>query len=69
VGSKGRPYRRLDVEGFEILIGKGDAEKLDHLFANVSGTQVGYYGGPASFLRVRAPPLDEPRSRRTLFVR
>jgi predicted ribosome quality control (RQC) complex YloA/Tae2 family protein len=26
VGSKGRPYRRLEVEGFEILVGKGDAE-------------------------------------------
>ncbi len=24
--SKGRPYRRLEVEGFEILVGKGDAE-------------------------------------------
>jgi predicted ribosome quality control (RQC) complex YloA/Tae2 family protein len=26
VGSKGRPYRRLEVEGFEILVGKGDAD-------------------------------------------
>jgi predicted ribosome quality control (RQC) complex YloA/Tae2 family protein len=26
VRSKGRPYRRLEVEGFEILVGKGDAE-------------------------------------------
>ena len=26
MASKGRPYRRLDVEGFEILVGKGDAE-------------------------------------------
>jgi len=26
VGSKGRPYRRLEVEGFEVLVGKGDAE-------------------------------------------
>lgn len=26
MGSKGRPYRRLDVEGFEVLVGKGDAE-------------------------------------------
>jgi predicted ribosome quality control (RQC) complex YloA/Tae2 family protein len=26
VGSKGRPYRRLEVCGFEILVGKGDAE-------------------------------------------
>jgi predicted ribosome quality control (RQC) complex YloA/Tae2 family protein len=26
VSSKGRPYRRLEAEGFEILVGKGDAE-------------------------------------------
>jgi predicted ribosome quality control (RQC) complex YloA/Tae2 family protein len=26
VGSKGRGYRQLDFEGFEILVGKGDAE-------------------------------------------
>jgi predicted ribosome quality control (RQC) complex YloA/Tae2 family protein len=26
VASKGRSYRRLEVEGFEVLVGKGDAE-------------------------------------------
>ena len=26
MASKGRPYRRLEVEGFEVLVGKGDAE-------------------------------------------
>jgi predicted ribosome quality control (RQC) complex YloA/Tae2 family protein len=26
VASKGRPYRRLEVEGFAVLVGKGDAE-------------------------------------------
>jgi predicted ribosome quality control (RQC) complex YloA/Tae2 family protein len=26
VASKGRPYRRTTVEGFEVLIGRGDAE-------------------------------------------
>jgi predicted ribosome quality control (RQC) complex YloA/Tae2 family protein len=26
VASKGRPYRRLEVEGFDVLVGKGDAE-------------------------------------------
>jgi predicted ribosome quality control (RQC) complex YloA/Tae2 family protein len=26
VASKGRPYRRLEVDGFEVLVGKGDAE-------------------------------------------
>ena len=26
MASKGRPYRRLEVGGFEVLVGKGDAE-------------------------------------------
>ena len=26
MGSKGKPYRTLEVEGFEVLIGRGDAE-------------------------------------------
>lgn len=26
MASKGRPYRRLEVDGFEILVGKGDLE-------------------------------------------
>jgi len=26
MGSKGRPYRTLAVDGFEILVGKGDSE-------------------------------------------
>ena len=26
MASKGRPYRRLEVEGFEVLVGKGDVE-------------------------------------------
>lgn len=26
MASKGRPYRRLAVDGFEVLVGKGDAE-------------------------------------------
>jgi predicted ribosome quality control (RQC) complex YloA/Tae2 family protein len=26
MGSKGRPYRTLSVEGFEVLVGRGDAE-------------------------------------------
>lgn len=26
MSSKGRPYRTLDVEGFRVLVGKGDAE-------------------------------------------
>jgi len=26
VGSKGRPYKRVEVEGFEVLVGRGDVE-------------------------------------------
>jgi predicted ribosome quality control (RQC) complex YloA/Tae2 family protein len=26
MGSKGRPYRAIDVEGWEVRVGKGDAE-------------------------------------------
>jgi predicted ribosome quality control (RQC) complex YloA/Tae2 family protein len=26
VGSKGRPYRTLDVDGFEVLVGKNDTD-------------------------------------------
>jgi len=35
VASKGRPYRSVMVEGFEILIGKGDEEN-DHLTFEVA---------------------------------
>ena len=26
MGSKGRPYRRVEVGGFEVLVGRGDVE-------------------------------------------
>jgi len=32
VASKGRGYRRLEVEGFEILVGKGDVENDELTF-------------------------------------
>ena len=35
VASKGRPYRTTTVEGFDILIGKGDVEN-DHLTFEVA---------------------------------
>jgi predicted ribosome quality control (RQC) complex YloA/Tae2 family protein len=35
VASKGRPYRTTSVEGFDILIGKGDREN-DHLTFEVA---------------------------------
>jgi predicted ribosome quality control (RQC) complex YloA/Tae2 family protein len=38
VASKGRPYRRLEVDGFEILVGKGDVEN-DRLTFEVAEPQ------------------------------
>jgi predicted ribosome quality control (RQC) complex YloA/Tae2 family protein len=35
MGSKGRPFRSFQVEGFEVLVGKGDAEN-DHLTFEVA---------------------------------
>jgi predicted ribosome quality control (RQC) complex YloA/Tae2 family protein len=57
VSSKGRPYRRLEVEGFEILVGKGDAEN-DRLTFEIAAPRdwwlhvVGYSG---SHVVVRNP--------------
>lgn len=36
MGSKGRPYRRIEVDGFEILVGKGDVEN-DRLTFEIAG--------------------------------
>jgi predicted ribosome quality control (RQC) complex YloA/Tae2 family protein len=66
VGSKGRPYRTLVVDGFEILIGRGDednealtfevAEPHD-LWLHVAG------GTPGSHVVVRNPGRgDVPRA-------
>ncbi len=38
MSSKGRPYRTVDVEGFEVLIGRGDSEN-DHLTFEVAEPQ------------------------------
>ena len=35
MASKGRPYRTVEVEGFQVLVGKGDAEN-DHLTFDVA---------------------------------
>lgn len=58
MGSKGRPYRRFDVDGFEVLVGKGDAQndrltfevaEPDDLWMHVGG------GVPGSHVVVRNP--------------
>jgi len=58
VGSKGRPYKTIDVEGFEVLVGRGDEEndrltfevaEPDDLWLHVAG------GTPGSHVVVRNP--------------
>jgi len=67
MASKGRPYRTVDVEGFTVLIGRGDVEndlltfevaEPDDVWMHVAG------GTPGSHVVVRNPEhLDElPRS-------
>lgn len=66
MSSKGRPYRTLDIDGFEVLVGRGDedndlltfdlAEPHD-LWLHVAG------GTPGSHAVVRNPEqVDIPRS-------
>ena len=62
MGSKGRPYRTLNVDGFEVLVGRGDedndaltfevAEPHD-LWLHVAG------GTPGSHVIVRNPERGE----------
>lgn len=66
VGSKGRPYRTVRVEGFEILIGRGD-EDNDHLTFDVAEPDDLWMhvagGTPGSHVVVRNPERGEvPRS-------
>lgn len=58
MSSKGRPYRSVDVDGFEVLIGKGDEQndvltfevaEPDDLWLHVGG------GTPGSHVVVRNP--------------
>jgi predicted ribosome quality control (RQC) complex YloA/Tae2 family protein len=67
VGSKGRPFRTFVVEGFEILVGRGDGDneyltfevaRPDDLWLHVGG------GTPGSHVVVRSP--DEGAVPRTV---
>jgi predicted ribosome quality control (RQC) complex YloA/Tae2 family protein len=66
VGSKGRPYRTMNVEGWEVLVGRGD-EANDHLTFDVAAPHdlwmhVGG-GTPGSHVIVRNPGKgDVPRA-------
>ncbi|XYH99719.1 NFACT RNA binding domain-containing protein [Sorangium sp. So ce1128] len=62
MGSKGRPYRTLTVEGFEVLVGRGDEDNdaltfelaAPHdLWLHVAG------GTPGSHVIVRNPERGE----------
>lgn len=66
MSSKGRPYRTLVVEGFEILVGRGD-EDNDHLTFDVAEPRDLWLhvagGTPGSHVIVRNPEgVEIPRS-------
>src|SRR4051812_12455794 len=66
MGSKGRPYRTVEVEGFEVLIGRGAGDN-DHLTFDVAAPQdlwLHVAGGTAgSHVVVRNPDaIEVPRS-------
>jgi predicted ribosome quality control (RQC) complex YloA/Tae2 family protein len=58
MGSKGRPYRTLRIEGFEVLVGRGD-EDNDHLTFHVAEPRDLWLhvagGTPGSHVVVRNP--------------
>ena len=62
MGSKGRPYRTVNVEGFEVFIGRG-AEDNDHLtFAVAEPHDLWLHvagGTPGSHVIVRNPDRGE----------
>jgi len=64
MASKGRPYRTVVIEGFEVLIGRGDADN-DHLTFDVAEPHELWMhvagGTPGSHVVVRNPDhLDVP---------
>jgi predicted ribosome quality control (RQC) complex YloA/Tae2 family protein len=63
MGSKGRPYRLVMQDGFEILVGKGDAEndRLTFGIAEPRDFWLHVAGCPGSHVVVRNPDnLPEP---------
>jgi len=66
VGSKGRPYRTVEVEGFEVLIGRG-AEDNDYLTFDVAEPHDLWLhvagGTPGSHVVVKNPDrVEVPRA-------
>lgn len=63
VASKGKPYRTLRIEGFEVLVGKG-SEENDHLTFDVADPKDIWMhvddGTPGSHVVIRLPDGIEP---------
>lgn len=57
MGSKGRPYRMIPFAGFEILVGKGDAQndRLTFEVAEPDDVWLHAAGAPGSHVVVRNP--------------
>ena len=66
MGSKGRPYRTLEVEGFEVLVGRGAADNDTLTFGVASQRDLWLHvagGTPGSHVVIRRPEDSEvPRS-------
>ena len=58
MSSKGRPYKTVDVDGFQVLVGRGDAEN-DHLTFEVAAPHDLWLhvagGTPGSHVVIRNP--------------
>lgn len=67
MSSKGRPYRRIVVDGFEVLVGKGDSDN-DVLTFDVAAPEdlwlhvAGGVAGSHVVVRVPEPPAEVPRA-------
>jgi len=57
MGSQGRPYKSLDVDGFEVLIGRGDADndRLTFRLATPNDFWLHVAGASGSHVVVRNP--------------
>lgn len=66
MASKGRPYRSVVVEGFEVLIGRGDAENDELTFRVAERRDLWLHvagGTPGSHVVIRNPDeLEVPKS-------
>ncbi len=62
MGSKGRPYRTVTVDGYDVLVGRGDADN-DHLTFDVADKRDVWLhvggGTPGSHVVIRNPEGGE----------